>query len=391
MEFLVRSFGDRRGYTVHRGKLERSARKSYVPWALTPQGKVVYAEFGAHRERPRGGLRAYDTHTSQQRRKACESALGMLALRNPQYALPAVKRVSTALIEYLTARQRENPEKTIDVVHALARYFYSDTAFARLGGRNDAPGNGIVAKRRFFQTLMAKMQNGALPEMLNIQDQVGRVGSRELGGKEKTRWKTVNDTLRPAYLFDAANRGRADRADRNNPDPTYQRTTTRTAGIVGVGKGQGLGETYQARERGADRFTRTASGEHNQYYFDLDERNLTFGAGPSGTTGTLLSTAIAFGGLSGDGLKQYLFGIIGYLVGGGMHSIHESFTVAALCPGIHYRQGAFTEMLPQAFVNGPAYRKWWADYYDIAELGATHWRHGTANAAKVMVAPRQAT
>lgn len=391
MEFLVRSFSDHRGYSVHRGKLDRTRQKSYVPWAVTMQGKVVYAEFGAHRERPKGLLRPYDGTVSKQRRTACESALGMLALRNPQFASGAVKAVSKGLVEYITARQRENPEKTIDVVHALSKYFYSDTSFARLGGRNQAPGNGIVAKRRFFQFLLAQLQDAPLPVILNIQDQMGRVGSRELGGPQQKKWADLNKILRPAYLFNAANRGRVDRADRNNPDPTYNRTATRTAGIMPTGTGQGLGQTFQARERGADRFKRDADSNHNAYYYDLDDQHLTFGAGPSGTTGTLLTTGMVFGGLAGDRLKQYLFGIIGYLVGGGMHSVHESFTVAALCPDMHYQQGSFTQMLPKPFLQSHAYRQWWAEYYDIAELGATHWRHGTADPSMAFRAPRMAT
>lgn len=390
MQFLVRSFTQQSGYATHQGKLSRTAQKSYVPWAITQQNEVVYAEFGAHREQPKYPLRPYDTAVSLRRRGECESALGMLALQNPQYAIGAVKTVSAALIEYLKARQRENPEKTIDVVHGLARYFYSDSAFARLGGRNDAPGNGTVAKNRFFQTILAKMQEGALPEILNIQDQVGRVASRELGGPEKDRWKEVNDKLRPAHLFSEANRGRIDRADRNNPDPTYRRNVTTTGGTMPIGTGQALGQTYQARERGVDRFQRSASSELNAYHYDLDDHNLTYGAGPSGTTGTLLSTALAFGGLVGDHLKQYLFGVVGYLVGGGMHSVHESFTVAALCPGINYRQGGFTPMLPMAFINSATYQQWWARYYDIAELGAIHWLHGTANPSRAFHVPLSA-
>jgi len=59
MQFLVRSFSNVRGYETRNGKLPRSSRESYVPWAVTPRGEVVYAMHGAHREQPRvGGLRA---------------------------------------------------------------------------------------------------------------------------------------------------------------------------------------------------------------------------------------------------------------------------------------------------------------------------------------------
>jgi len=390
MQFYVRSFNNPRGYDIRQGKLPRSRQESYVPWAIAQDGNVVYAMHRAHRERPRGALQPYNAMISKRRRQECETALGMFALRNHQVARPAVKTVSTALISYLNRCSNADTDKTLDVVHGLSRYFFSDTSFARLGTRSDAPGDTRIAKIRFFQTLKATMETGPVPEVLNIQDQVGRVGSRELGGPEKARWVEVNKILRPAYLFDSANRGRRDRADRRNPDPTYNRTLTTTPGILPTGTGGDLGQTHQARERGADRFRRTADSELNAYYYDLDDRNLTFGAGPSGTTGTLLTTAIAFGALSGEALKQYLFGIIGYLVGGGMHSIHESFTVAALCPGINYSQGSFTDMLPQNFTMTQIYQDWWAKYYDIAELGGTHWVHGSASPSKWMRVPQQA-
>ena len=73
-----------------------------------------------------------------------------------------------------------------------------------------------------------------------------------------------------------------------------------------------------------------------------------------------------------------------------MHSIHESFTVAALCPGINYSQGSFTDMLPQNFTMTQIYQDWWAKYYDIAELGGTHWVHGSASPSKWMRVPQQA-
>lgn len=74
---------------------------------------------------------------------------------------------------------------------------------------------------------------------------------------------------------------------------------------------------------------RLSHPQANDYYDDLDTRNLLFGAGISGTTGTLFQAAEAFGQLQTTELKkQYCAAILGYLVGGGMHSYHEVMAVA---------------------------------------------------------------
>ena len=67
------------------------------------------------------------------------------------------------------------------------------------------------------------------------------------------------------------------------------------------------------------------------YFQDLDERNELFGAGPSGTTGTLLAAAMTFGNLQDEMLKQYMFAIIGYLIGGGVISMSRRRSCSG-CP-----------------------------------------------------------
>jgi hypothetical protein len=115
--------------------------------------------------------------------------------------------------------------------------------------------------------------------------------------------------------------------------------------------------------------------EANAYYDDLDARNLLFGAGISGTTGSLLQAALAFGKLvPGEALKQYTMAIIGYLVGGGMHSYHESMAIAAKA-GVPYTPGAFITSLPDSFLNSTDFKTWSAQYYDVVYLGVIHWRN----------------
>lgn len=180
-----------------------------------------------------------------------------------------------------------------------------------------------------------------------------------------------------------------------------------TVGIVPEGVGQRL-PAVQPRNRGVDMFRRTVPHYTPQtpipstaraevsgvsYYRDLDTRNELFGAGPSGTTGTLIAAGIAFGRLSGESLRQYLFAIVGYLVGGGMHSLHESLTVMGLIGskhGIVYSAGSLSGFekksdilsvvkpgvfptLPQSFLRSQQFASWRDTYYDIVVLGGTHW------------------
>ncbi len=186
-------------------------------------------------------------------------------------------------------------------------------------------------------------------------------------------------------------------------------TPTTTPGIVTPGNTGGIPEV-QLRNRGVDMYDRTAKYSMSAktpagasakasavtYYQDLDERNELFGAGPSGTTGTILAGAMTFGNLSGDDLKQYLFAVMGYLVGGGMHSLHESLAVMKwLGPEyqMEYNPGSFLRYdmpegstgvmgkvraddfpaLPQTFLSSPQFKEWRDTYYDVVVLGGTHW------------------
>lgn len=108
--------------------------------------------------------------------------------------------------------------------------------------------------------------------------------------------------------------------------------------------------------------------------------------GPSGTTGTLLAAGWAFGGLNGDLQRQYILAIIGYLVGGGMHSLHESLSVVRLL-GAEYQYNSGSMLgysngranadslpaLPAAFLGSRQFAEWRDEYYDTAVLGGIHW------------------
>jgi len=57
-----------------------------------------------------------------------------------------------------------------------------------------------------------------------------------------------------------------------------------------------------------------------------------------------------------------------------MHSFHESLGVARKV-GMPYFPGKYIPSLPDSFLAAAEFRNWRAEYYDIAILGAIHWRH----------------
>ena len=171
-----------------------------------------------------------------------------------------------------------------------------------------------------------------------------------------------------------------DKADfRGRVSSETELVATTVGGTLHGGSRGLVPEVDQSRNRGVDMFVRDLNRkqhkEANAYYDEVDVRNLLFGAGISGTTGTLLQAALAFGSLGpGELIEQYTLAIVGYLVGGGMHSYHETMVIAAKA-GVPYNPGAFIEALPASFTCSADFKTWSAQYYDIVYLGAIHWRN----------------
>lgn len=136
------------------------------------------------------------------------------------------------------------------------------------------------------------------------------------------------------------------------------------------------GDSTQLRERGIDKWMPTSTNAP-QATIDIQQRNLIFGAGPSGSTGTLLQAARLFGNLDGELLRQYVLAIVGYLVGGGMHSYHEVMCIARLV-GCPYADGAYLPSLPAMFTRSSEFERWRDEYYDIVVLGGRLWMLGAA-------------
>ncbi len=371
--FLIRSLTDPRGYTelnAPNGKLPRTKEESYVPWGILGD-KVVYALTGQHTSwRAVGGIKPYDTNVSQQRRRVCESMLGAFALRNSGYTATAVGTVSAGVKRYLTTALFRDNSSTVKIVYdEIGHYFF--TGGGKGFGRISEVDKKTMRPTDVFTAIVDVLSMGRLEQKLAVHDAVGRKVLPKIGGTPVTPYEHWGPMLRGDWFDDKDRRGRVNAPGRA--------AATNVAGTVPSSDSPVVGTIDQSRNRGVDMFVRDVHrkrhGEADNYYDDLDVRNLLFGAGISGTTGSLLQAAFAFGGLgAGELLKQYTLAIIGYLVGGGMHSYHESMTIAAKA-GVPYNPGAFIESLPASFTSSAEFLTWSAEYYDIVYLGAIHWRY----------------
>jgi len=372
--FLIRSFADPRSFTPQhfpQGVLPRTSAESYVPWALTADRRVVYARTGEHTGWRGGsaGLRPYDSLVSQDRRRLAESALGLMALDHPQFTAEGVGQVNLAIQKYLDHQLVTNRAALTKELFAIGQYFYTGGGTGL--GRIDTLAKAALGPDGVRKGIFNALARGRLDQKLSIHDAIGRKVLSALGGEQLATYNHWGPILRQDWFDDAAKRGRKPAAQRAG--------ATSVGGIVRPDQAGAVGTTAIARGRGVDMFqrdtARTRQPEADAYYDDVDTRNLLFGAGISGTTGSLLQSAFAFAGVfRGEPLKQYVLAIVGYLVGGGMHSYHESMAVASKA-GLPYNPGAYASSLPQAFLGSMQYAAWRTDYYDIVELGATHWRH----------------
>lgn len=397
--FLIRDDADASGFRVHADPLARTREQSFVPWALAQDGRVVYAPSDQYRNAPTRNLRAYTSLISQERRKLAQTALGSVALSNLAWTQPAVRAVSRGVKHYLTRALFANPGIREVYQAKVGKYMYGKSymSFGRFS--DTVPTGPKAAESIWLQALDTLDEGRPLASVLSIHDGVGKMLAP--GDGPKAAYDARLNQLRPALpgeLFDPAARGRA-----NNDKSTYSASTV--AGIAPAAHADKF-PALQARNRGVDMYTRTVkygaqapipatvsrpelSGV--SYYRDLDARNELFGAGPSGTTGTLLAAGWAFGSLTDELQRQYILAIIGYLVGGGMHSLHESLSVVRLLgPAYQYNSGSMLgysgpagpgqranadslPALPASFLSSPQFAQWRDEYYDIVVLGGIHW------------------
>ena len=187
------------------------------------------------------------------------------------------------------------------------------------------------------------------------------------------RAHSTAEAVRPKALFDESFRGRKPKEGAQatfTPGLLSENSTAKPALTVGR-----LGLTLEQmrpredRMRGMDMYIPEIATMSPDFAESLRQFNLNFGAGPSGTTGTLFAAARGFGNIEGEDLKKYLLGCIAYLVGGGMHTCHEVFTTFNLLFPTGpkpYTNAKYDGCLPLRFRTTRQYGDWKAEFYDIA-------------------------
>lgn len=407
MKYLLRD--DNTGFQQREGEPLDTQRMPLRPWALTPDGRVVYAEwkqqssglqgifeFALGRMQGRTPLKPYDKQVSQLRRREFETELARDAGTNPGCFRTAVDLVSTNLIAYVDERQ---PDRVNAAGGVIKTRCYNDTGSGRLG--NAATGKSLPVTDA-WQVARGTLAGSDIPKILGVQVALANTLTKTLGfdGNREQIFKDTANKVAPSqgYLYSWF-----DLTPRKDPQEEKERllrdgqrrgrqkvdtaVPTSTPGITGPGVVT-TGDGAEERKRGIDEWTRV---EGSGFVKGIDMRNMVFGAGRSGTTGELLKTYRTFGMVDdGESLKQYLLAIVVYLVTGGHHTCHEIFSVANLLVGSNgpqggrapasisalvrdaYVPGKYLKHLPDSYISTGHFEVLKEKYYDIAMLGHLH-------------------
>ncbi|ODY21196.1 hypothetical protein BBM16_06025 [Vibrio parahaemolyticus] len=351
------------------GKLPRSKEVAYVPYGISLNDEVIYIKYGYHFGYNKTQLKSlYDSKISLIRQKQCQSKLAEIVLTQPEITNKAVDQVTSGVMNFLKKMRIKDPLLLEKLHTSIGHYFYTNgrLSFGRLSTDNI----NTITQEDFYQKLLDTLLSGSLEQVLAIHDAIGRKILPYYPSQILDIYQSMSNTMREAWFDDCKVRGR--KIINKTPLPSSKIGVIDDNDIV-------ITQNIQPRQRAIDMYERDVTRQShpvaNNYYDSIDEHNLLFVAGISGTTGTLLQAAKAFGELEDIELKkQYVLGIIGYLVGGGMHSFHEIMTIASRI-GIPYHPGRMNDVLPDSFTQTSAYHEWKAKYYDIVELGALHWMY----------------
>ncbi|MEZ6063148.1 MAG: hypothetical protein R3C19_22615 [Planctomycetaceae bacterium] len=250
---------------------------SFVPWAITSAGRVVYAQTGGHSgtndrnfgQNSRYKLRKYDSILSHERRRLCESELGMIALNNMSLTRDAVQKVSRAMIEWLegiASRQRFQaaksvfqqstaaPSKSIQQVlfDEFGHYMHTyddNRKQALMGfGRFSEKSKNDVGPERFWREVIQALRTGRLDQIMSIHDAIGRKVLPKFGGPQQVPYDNIGGIVRKPWFDDPQQRGRTNASTKATP--------TTVGGTVPTTQGAQVPATAVNRNRGVDMFAR---------------------------------------------------------------------------------------------------------------------------------------
>lgn len=357
----------------------------YVPWAYfhgAPKHlEVVYAPLQhAHLAPSTFAMQAYDQTISKARRRRCQAELGVMVLKNPAWTQIAVDQVSYGVRHFINRLVEDDPTMRGRILDTISRYSFSDGQ--GFGLISSMPPQNMPENLRWqFMMNQLKPGNQDVAKTLAIHDAVGRKMLDDphfwVATSADIKWEFMATKIRYGQRKQAVRQAWYDGPTRGRTKVRGVKATSVASVLPANGMNGALpGAKMAKRKRGIDQNlrdpARTRSTEGDQYYDEVDRLNLLFGAGISGSTGTLLAAAAAFGNLTRhERMKQYTLAIVGYLVGGGMHTYHETMAVATKAD-VAYTPGAYETSMPDTFKQSDLFKRWRHDYYDIVVLGDQH-------------------
>jgi hypothetical protein len=397
-----------------------------VACALAPAGRVVYGKTTdvalVKKARPSSAVKLipYTPEIKLQRRRLAETVLGYRALNSSELVAGVLDKVSNAIWDYWRKRIAQlQKEAAPFMIDQSKKYLHGAKSF----GRMPAPKPTWTLNIEAWMSALASNPRD-IPKIMNIQDnflrifkslgpidldnrwirpmpedlrnQIMKVTPPSTPTKETLDDKTKRETtlkkimpdawewkrsptwmkmeslgmqVRPVALFDPRYRGRRDRGEPEKTDKPGILVDGADIGMEACLARLSLSmdaiKSTEERARGVDRFTPDFDSMSPVFRQSIEQSNTGFGAGPSGTTGTLLQSANTFSTIKGEELARYTFACVAYLVGGGMHTCHEVFTTASLL-GLPYDEGKYRRSLPNAFRTTPEYDAWQIEFHDIA-------------------------
>lgn len=351
-----------------------------------PGGTSALQEKGKEKEKPgehkgvmdspKEALKTHDKYGNNLNKTEFETLLAVLVNTDP-IVKEVAARVShhlagilSTVITDLTDQQIENAEKTKkgdEESERMAKSFLSPQRVAS-ESIGDSMGGYLYSKGGTFGSIGTQSpkstSHGILSNFHDVMHALeGGYGNLQsmLLSHQAVLFKILMEINESFYgrLLDEIKPPEKARGRKKDPRAQQTRGKYATLGITqDKEKGKKIAEEYGIPN--VLEHTRTQDStlpdEEHEVVKIMRFLDMPFVGGLSGSTADLLVVAHHVAGLTGEDLQYYTLAIIGYLVGGGMHSVHEIMTVAANAGlGIPYTPGDYNSIFPPSFLRSPAY------------------------------------
>lgn len=297
-------------------------------------------------------------------RQLFEAQLAKLILEFPEVVGDIVKKVSNKIVDYLQQLDDRAISHFFSEEKEFARELFNKDRFGRFGDQTYKKGlfsrEGALG---FFHKVLHELKypSADFPLVMHIhglffQHILPRlpINSQQIDPHLSAPLSTERgrEKLRNLfYLYPHHERGRQESS------PEHHKTTRNLTPQT-----PNHHQTYRLSFMPA--FFVYEPNTESQYWKDHSKH--PFISGASGHTGIFLRGFLQIISATQEELKSYLLSIIGFLVGGGMHSWHE-IMVTARCVGIRYHDGDYNCYLPVDFQQNPLFKQLKKNFSELFE------------------------